>query len=107
MYPLDHSFDPVSKEDVVDLNDQNQMLLYCYCLTESGYHALEEFDVAVSFIKGKVMIFVNFLRFNEGFISLAFVYLHTANFLSLKKHEKSLSFILSRTLSVVFRDKQD
>ena len=54
MYPLDHSFDPVSKEDVVDLNDQNQMLLYCYCLTESGYHALEEFDVAVSFIKGKI-----------------------------------------------------
>ena len=55
MYPLDHSFDPVSEENVIDLDDNHQILLYCYCLTESGYHALEEFDVAVSFIRGEVM----------------------------------------------------
>ena len=65
MYPLDHSFDPVSKEDVVDLDDDHHILLYCYCLTESGYHALEEFDVAVSFILGKVLTVVDFLRLNK------------------------------------------
>ena len=50
-----NSFDPVSIEDVIDLVNGNLSLMNCYCLTKAGYHALEDFDVTISFIVGQTL----------------------------------------------------
>ena len=51
-----NSFDPVSIEDVIDpAENDTPILLNCYCLTKAGYHALEEFDVTISFIPGHTL----------------------------------------------------
>ena len=50
-----NSFEPVSIEDVIDLVNDTPILLNCYCLTKAGYHALEEFDVTISFIPGHTL----------------------------------------------------
>ena len=50
-----NSFDPVSVEDVIDLVNDTPILLNCYCLTKAGYHALEDFDVTISFIVGQTL----------------------------------------------------
>ena len=50
-----NSFDPVSIEDVIDPANDTLILLNCYCLTKAGYHALEEFDVTITFIPGHTL----------------------------------------------------
>ena len=50
-----NSFEPVSIEDVIDLVNDTPILLNCYCLTKAGYHALEDFDVTISFIVGQTL----------------------------------------------------
>lgn len=53
LFPLDGSFDPVATENVTDLIDNTPILLNCYCLTESGFHALQELNISV--IKGSTI----------------------------------------------------
>ena len=50
-----NSFDPVSIEDVIDLVNDTHILMNCYCLTKAGYHALQEYDVTISFILGDTL----------------------------------------------------
>ena len=52
---ISNSFDPVSIEDVTDLENGTPILMNCYCLTKAGYLALEDFDVTISFILGDTL----------------------------------------------------